>query len=101
YLIERWAARFVTELFRYYSICFVGYAVNDPIMRYVVDALSVDEQRGEERHEAFAFHHTNEGTARDWIDKGITPIPYGDHGHHAHSSLTKTLVEWAESYSNF
>src|SRR5262249_26986962 len=31
YLTERWAARFVSELFRNYVVCFVGYSINDPV----------------------------------------------------------------------
>ena len=33
YLTERWAARFVSELFRNYVVCFVGYSINDPVLR--------------------------------------------------------------------
>jgi NAD-dependent SIR2 family protein deacetylase len=29
YLTERWAARFVSELFRNYVVCFVGYSINE------------------------------------------------------------------------
>ena len=29
YLTERWAARFVSELFRNFTVCFVGYSIND------------------------------------------------------------------------
>ena len=47
YLIERWAARFVTELFRNYTVCFVGYSINDPILRYMMDALAADNLMGE------------------------------------------------------
>ena len=47
YLIERWAARFVSELFRHYTVCFVGYSLNDPVLRYMMDALAADRQRGE------------------------------------------------------
>ncbi|SMB24866.1 hypothetical protein SPRA44_130024 [Serratia proteamaculans] len=39
YLTERWAARFVSELFRNYVVCFVGYSINDPVLRYMMDAL--------------------------------------------------------------
>ena len=30
YLTERWAARFVSELFRGYTVCFVGYSIRRP-----------------------------------------------------------------------
>lgn len=33
YLTERWAARFVSELLRNYTVCFVGYSINDPVLR--------------------------------------------------------------------
>jgi SIR2-like domain len=33
YLTERWAARFVSELFWNYLVCFVGYSINDPVLR--------------------------------------------------------------------
>ena len=47
YLTERWAARFVGELFRNYVVCFVGYSINDPVMRYMMDALAADRMLGE------------------------------------------------------
>ena len=43
YLTERWAARFVSALFQNYIVCFVGYSVNDPVLRYMMDALAADE----------------------------------------------------------
>ena len=47
YLTERWAARFVGELFRNYVVCFVGYSINDPMLRYTMDALAADGLQGE------------------------------------------------------
>ena len=47
YLTERWAARFVSELFRNYLVCFVGYSINDPVLRYMMDALAADRMLGE------------------------------------------------------
>ena len=32
YLTERWAARFITELFREFTVVFVGYSVADPVI---------------------------------------------------------------------
>ena len=42
YLTERWAARFVSELFRNFVVCFVGYSIDDPILRYMMDALAAE-----------------------------------------------------------
>ncbi|WP_293885601.1 SIR2 family protein, partial [Thiolapillus sp.] len=47
YLTERWAASFVSELFRNYVVCFVGYSINDPVLRYMMDALAADRMLGE------------------------------------------------------
>src|SRR5262249_31640187 len=47
YLTERWAARFVSELFRNFIVCFVGYSINDPVLRYMMDALAADQMLGE------------------------------------------------------
>lgn len=33
YLTERWAARFVSELLRSYTVCFVGYSIIDPAVK--------------------------------------------------------------------
>ena len=55
YLTERWAARFVTDLFRNYVVCFVGYSINDPVLRYMMDALAADRLLGESPSEMFAF----------------------------------------------
>lgn len=50
YLTERWAARFVSELFRNYVVCFVGYSIDDPVLRYMMDALAADRMLGEAPH---------------------------------------------------
>ena len=54
YLTERWAARFVSELFRNHTVCFVGYSINDPVMRYMMDALAADKLLGEVNRTGFA-----------------------------------------------
>ena len=55
YLTERWAARFVSELLRNFIVCFVGYSINDPVLRYMMDALAADRLLGESPPEMFAF----------------------------------------------
>jgi hypothetical protein len=100
YLTERWAARFVSELFRNYTVCFVGYSINDPVMRYMMDALSADRLLGESPPEVYAFGSYAKGkeTQREleWRAKNVTPILYREHSHHAY--LHRTLREWARTY---
>lgn len=104
YLTERWASRFITELFRNYVVCFVGYSIDDPILRYMMDALAADRQLGQVTNQAFAFGSSTPETLvekqNEWIAKGVTPILYetptntpGDH-----SKLHETLSHWSSTY---
>ena len=103
YLSERWAARFVSELFRYYVVCFVGYGINDPVMRYMMDALAADELLGEKKPDAYAFASYQDGelddTLEEWQAKGVSPLFYKvPTGTDDHSALFRTLKEWADTY---
>ncbi len=100
YLNERWAARFISELFRNYTICFVGYSINDPILRYMMDALAADRLLGESTLEMFAFgsysRNRKKEAAKEWKAKNVTPILYQAHNNHIY--LHKTLRSWAKTY---
>lgn len=100
YLTERWAARFVSELFRNFTVCFVGYSINDPVLRYMMDALAADRLLGESPPEMFTFGSYSKGKevdrASEWKAKNVTPILYRKHQHHAF--LHKTLRAWANTY---
>lgn len=103
YLTERWAARFVSELFRNYVVCFVGYSINDPVLRYMMDALAADRMLGEVTPQAYALGECELGKERskmiEWEAKGVTPILYGvPSGSNDHSALHNTLKAWAETY---
>ncbi len=100
YLTEGWAARFVGELFRNFSVCFVGYSINDPVLRYMTDAIAADRLLGEQPLEMFAFGSYSKGKEmereNEWKAKGITPILYREHKKHAY--LHRTLHAWADTY---
>jgi hypothetical protein len=103
YLTERWAARFVSELFRNYVVCFVGYSINDPVLRYMMDALAADKMLGEVTPQAYALGDCEPGQERvktiEWEAKGVTPILYEvPAGSSDHSAMHKTLKAWAETY---
>ena len=55
YLIERWAARFVSDLLHNYDVCFVGYSINDPVLRYMVDAMAAERTLGENTTQTWAL----------------------------------------------
>ncbi|WP_263770124.1 anti-phage defense-associated sirtuin Dsr1 [Propionivibrio soli] len=103
YLTERWAARFVSELFRNYVVCFVGYSINDPVLRYMMDALAADRMLGEVTPQAWALGDCEPGQEHrktiEWEAKGVTPILYSvSAGSYDHSALHQTLHAWAETY---
>ena len=103
YLTERWAARFVSELFRNYVVCFVGYSINDPVLRYMMDALAADRMLGEATPQAYALGDCEPGQERtktiEWEAKGVTPVLYEvPKGSGDHSVLHRTLKTWADTY---
>jgi len=103
YLTERWAARFVSELFRNYVVCFVGYSINDPVLRYMMDALAADRMLGEATPQAWALGDCEPGQEHrktiEWEAKGVKPILYEvPIGTQDHSALHQTLQTWAKTY---
>ena len=100
YLNERWAARFVSELFRKYTVCFIGYSINDPVLRYMTDALAADRLLGESPLKPFAFGSYSKGwknkSSNEWAAKNVTPILYRNF--RRHRFLHETLRAWAETY---
>ncbi len=100
YLTERWAARFVTDLFRHFSVIFVGYSLSDPVMGYMVDALAAERSRGALFGTAWAFAATDNSddvgkskVRNDWRTKSVEPILYDKRD--GHRLLVKTLIAWA------
>ena len=98
YLIQGWARRFIVQLLREWHVAFVGYGLNDPPMRYLMDAAAEIHRRDPKSfRESYAFvpcRAGGEDKARaEWKKKGITePIPYlKGRGSGAHSLLWKTL----------
>lgn len=98
YLVERWASRFVTELFRNFRVVFIGYRVEDPVMKYLVDALA--QTSAGSFNSAYAFVAYNEEQKREiqsqWEMKGnITPLLYQSKNHN-HQLLWDSLIAWAD-----
>ena len=64
YLTERWAARFVSELLRNYTLCFVGYGINDPVLRYMMDALAAKRSVSNSKRNSAPSSPTNSRPCR-------------------------------------
>lgn len=103
YLTERWAARFAGELFRNFLVCFIGYSIADPVLRYMMDALAADRRKGEGTPQAYAFGGYTTGERdkehRAWSAKGVIPILYEvPVATRSHAALHSTLAAWAQTY---
>lgn len=98
YLTERWASKFVTELFANYTVVFVGYSIDDPVIRYMTDAIAADRRLGfNETQHAYVIARTTPSkylADKDaWAAKGVQPILY--HSDRKHGHLHQTLRQWA------
>jgi len=97
YLYGRWAARFVVDLFRNFNILFIGYSAEDPVMRYLLDAIASNRKSGDPLHEAYAFVSYSKEKYKEqvqsWTEKSIIPIPYQEDKFHSH--LHDTLHSWS------
>jgi hypothetical protein len=67
YLTEGWARRFLVDVFRRYTVLFVGYSHDDVVMNYLARALPADSVAGR-----FALTETDES----WELLGIKPIRF-------------------------
>lgn len=120
YLYDNWASRFIIQLFQDFTILFIGYGVNDPVMNYLVSAISYENQRRKENQKngadngkikksIYAFVGYKEGEEKSkknkWKSIGVEPIPYkikvienkeGKKKKEDHSLLYNTIKEWAD-----
>lgn len=67
YLTEGWARRFLVDLFRQYTVLFVGYSHDDVVMTYLARALPAEDVAGR-------FALTDEDGS--WNLLGITPFHF-------------------------
>lgn len=67
YLTEGWGRRFLVEVFRQFTVLFVGYSHNDVVMHYLARALPADGVAGR-----FALTHED----GSWDLLGIKPIRF-------------------------
>lgn len=97
YLRRRVVSDFIYDAARLFHLVLVGYSVNDPPMRYLLNAVAADGARFDDLKERFTFVG-NGGpdpvALEDWKGRGITPIHYDSAD--KHSMLLQVLERWAE-----
>ena len=84
YLTEGWARRFLVELFRSFTVMFVGYSHSDTVMKYLVRALPARESKPR-------FALTDKVDGEHWPVLGITPISYPRKSDDDHSRLNEGI----------
>ena len=118
YLYDNWAARFMIQLFQEeFTILFIGYSINDPVMNYLMSAIASENRRKNDenkrndhnqtvstnkiKNSIYAFVGYKEENQKNdeqsekekWKSMGITPILYKINENH--SLLYDTIKEWA------
>lgn len=105
YLTDAWAARFVARLFAEFTVLFIGYSLNDPVLRYMTDAFAAEDalsRSGRKRPPAYLFvSHAGltPPDAKSWHARRLEPIFYREA--YSHRALKDTLVEWATSREDY
>jgi len=87
YLTEGWARRFLVEVFRQYTVLFVGYSHDDVVMNYLVRALPAESFAGR-------FALTDEDG--NWNLLGIKPIRFNITDGETHNELYEGVKRLAE-----
>jgi hypothetical protein len=77
----------------------IGYAADDPPMRYLLDVIDADRDRFRDLRYVYAFVPAKEGEEPKqralWDAKGAIPILYRVSNNSDHSSLYTALEQWA------
>jgi hypothetical protein len=88
YLTEGWARNFLQAMFSEYTILFIGYSYNDPVIPYLTRGLPPRLN-----HSNFAFISEGENSER-WESLRIQPIKYSNKNRH--EALGLCLQSWVE-----
>ena len=106
YLTDAWAARFVARLFADFTVLFIGYSLNDPVLRYMTDAFAAEDAEmrfGRSRGPAYIFTSYDGGMAPDpqpFRDRNLKPILL-DTSAQRHLHLKDTVIAWAEARDDY
>jgi hypothetical protein len=86
YLTDAWAARFLQEMFRKFTVFFIGYSHNDVVMNYLARGLLPDSLP--------RFGFASDDPPAEWPGLGINPICYPSANEHA--ALAEAVGKWAD-----
>lgn len=88
YLADGWATRFLMEMFREYSVLFIGYSHQDPVMRYLARSFVGGTQR---------YSLTPPGQDDFWTNLGIVPVHFPlREGTDKYGAIDAALASWSK-----
>lgn len=79
YMTNGYAAKFLVDLFRNYTVCFVGYSADENVIRYILSAIASDLSHSAFSNPIFAIDTYKTEQERvekhnSWTDQSVTPI---------------------------
>ena len=103
YLRTGWASRYLYDLLRHTNVVIVGYSLNDPPLRYLIDALDADRDRFQFKA-LYAIAPIQKGdlakTKAVWEARGAIPLLYDPHnsksGQEDHKVLRDSIKSWSD-----
>lgn len=103
YLRAGWASRYLYDLLRHATVVIIGYSLNDPPLRYLIDALDADRERFDFKALyaiAPVVDNDADGTSKIWAARGTIPLLYepvnSTTGLQSHLALHRSIDGWAE-----
>jgi hypothetical protein len=84
YLTKQYCARFLTELFSSFTVLFIGYSHDDPLMKYHARGLG----------KCHRFILTDDPNNNKWDILNIIPIPYGKGKHEDIPPILNGLADY-------
>ena len=94
YLTDRWSSRFLVEVFRTFTVLFVGYSHDDTVMNYLGRALADADGVLTQSPSRFILAPDQAADER-WERLGISPIPY-ENPDGRHTGLVKGVTGLAD-----
>ena len=102
YLRTGWASRYLYDLLRHTNVVIVGYSLNDPPLRYLIDALDADRDRFDFKN-LYAIAPIRDGDAAStravWEARGTIPLLYDPvhpkSGKEDHKILRDSIQSWS------
>ena len=86
YLAEGWAARFIRDVVRNHTVVFVGYAADDPPVRYLLEAL----KRSSDSAKLYAFQRREPHAEDKWASRNVEALLFD-----GFDGLWRTVDAWA------